>query len=120
MKINIARELIESRENAIGFLHMTDIATLNTLLNEDIDKLSYNAIATIVFKKYADKNISNAKFSKCISILLSNNTLFKIPRYRYDNSYNCIYEFENGSYYFIKKGGIKELQQLIKENGEYI
>lgn len=77
MKLLTAKELVLVRENLIGFLHVTQLNELENLLHARVDKLSFNSIADIIFEKYATKQISNKKMSRCIEIITSANQLLK-------------------------------------------
>jgi len=77
MKLLEAKELVLVRENLIGFLHVTQLSELENLLNTNVDKLSFNDVADIIFNKYATKQISNKKMSRCIEVITSANQSLK-------------------------------------------
>lgn len=93
MKLIEMKNIAETRENLIGFLHFSEIQA-----------------------------ITNRKASLVFDILANANKQFKTERYRYNSATHEIYEYSqaNEAYIFIKKGNQSELKNLIAENGKYI
>lgn len=123
MKLIEMKNIAETRENLIGFLHHSEIATINqNLVNFDADKKSFDEICNTALEQYQDKAITNRKASLVFEILASANKQFKTERYRHNSATHEIYEYSqtNEAYIFIKKGGQRELNALIAENGKYI
>lgn len=123
MKLIEMKNIAENRENTIGFLHHSEIAIINqNLVDFDADKKSFDEICNTALKQYQDKEITNRKASLVFEILSNANKQFKNERYRYNSATHEIYEYSqtNEAYVFIKKGGQRELNALIAENGKYI
>lgn len=116
------KNIAETRENLIGFLHFSEIQAINKNLNTDVDKMDFDSICDIAIKQYQDKAITNRKASQVFEILANANKQFKTERYRYNSATHEIYEYSqvNEAYIFIKKGNQSELKNLIAENGKYI
>ncbi len=122
MKLIEMKNIAETRENLIGFLHFSEIQAINKNLNTDVDKMDFDSICDIAIKQYQDKAITNRKASQVFEILANANKQFKTERYRYNSATHEIYEYSqvNEAYIFIKKGNQSELKNLIAENGKYI
>ena len=123
MKLIEMKNIAENRENLVDFLHHSEIAIINqNLVNFDADKKSFDEICNTALKQYQDKAITNRKASLVFEILANANKQFKTERYRYNSATHEIYEYSQAheAYIFIKKGGQKELKNLIAENGKYI
>lgn len=122
MKLIEMKNIAETRENLIGFLHFSEIQAINENLNTNVDKMDFDSICSIAIKQYQDKAITNRKASLVFDILANANKQFKTERYRYNSATHEIYEYSqaNEAYIFIKKGNQSELKNLIAENGKYI
>ncbi len=123
MRLIDMKNIAETRENLIGFLHHSEIAAINqNLVNFDADKKSFDDICNTALEQYKNKTINNRQASRVFEILASANKQFKTERYRYNSATHEIYEYSKAhdAYIFIQKGGQRELYALIAKNGEYI
>jgi len=122
MRLTTAKQIIMSRDNAVGFLQATHILKIEKLLCVDNLPTSYNDIITIVLDKYENKQISNKVMSECVEILTSQNPLLKTERYRFVSASNDIYEYwpTYNAYLFLQKGNKNDYKKLINQNGEYL
>lgn len=114
------KAMTASRENVAGFLFTADIVKLqNDGIN--VNGLSFNDAAAVVFDLYANKAISNATATNAIKLLCASNTAVKTERYRSNGDGKILeYSANHNAYLFLQSGGQRELNKLIAINGEYI
>ena len=121
MNLQDLKEMVECRENIVGFLHISDIMSLKDQ-GIDVDGLSFEAAAAVVFDLREKKTISKNVAQEAIQLMCANNSRIKTERFRFDPAYNTIYEYcESGnSYKFYRKGSKKDFNALISTHGKYI
>ncbi|AZQ93423.1 hypothetical protein C0159_05510 [Moraxella catarrhalis] len=123
MKIQQMQQIKASRENLMAFLHITEIKAINKNLADDVDvnHMNFDAICDTVLEQYQDKKINNKQASNIFEILADANENLKTEKFRADGA-GAIFMFseEHNAYLFYCKGGKKELNKLIKENGRFV
>lgn len=114
MKLTQLKEMVKIRQNRIGFLHISDIQTLNELFNGffDVDKKSFNDICNKAFELYADKAINNKTCTQIIELCCEENSSFRTESHRYE--YGSIYEWdsERKIYVFLQNGTHQEFTRM--------
>lgn len=108
MLVQQMTEIKNSRENLIGFLHFSDISKINELLNENVDKLSFDQVCDLVIEKYQSKQIKNKFASEIFEILITENKALKTNKYRFDNGKLFVFSETNNAYLFDKRITKKE------------
>lgn len=124
MKIQDMKAIQENRQNLTAFLHITEIKIINLLLADgvDVNHMNFEQICNTTLEQYQAKKISNRKAARIFEILAHSNRDFKIEKFRCSHGYNEIYKYSpaHGAYLFYCKGGQRQLNALIAENGKYI
>jgi len=118
MKKKDILEMIECREDRVGFLHMSQHTEIRNLLDGNID-------TNVSFLKLTDALMSmrdgnRKKVDKALEIIFEANDSFKKERYRYE--FGKVYEYseEHGAYLFLCYCTNNELNKMIRENGKYL
>lgn len=112
MKIQILRDMINCRSNAIGFLHITDIKQIEEIAGIECKSKSFRCIAAEAFTMYDLKKISNKRLTKVVEILCENNSQFLTESHRYENGKIFKWCDVNKAYIFMKLGSKKEFNRL--------
>lgn len=121
MKLSEMQNIQKSRENVMGFLHHTDIAVINAIVNQDVSKKSFNEVCELTIALYQEKAITNKKATAVFEILKKENTNFRTERFRLTSAHEIyIYNEEKNVYICYCTGGQKKLKELIAKHGEYI
>lgn len=122
MEISQMQEIAQDRENLIGFLHISQIKEINSILNTDVSEKSFIEICVITLFELNARLISNRQASIVFEILMEANQSFKIKRFRYDGGSKVIYEYSkaHGAYLFLQQGDSRDFHELERRFGKYV
>ena len=118
MKKKDILDMIECREDRVGFLHMSQHTEIRNLLDGKID-------TNVSFLKLTDALMSmrdgnRKKVDKALEIVFEANDSFKTERYRYEFGKLYLYNEFESAYFFFSRVTKKELKFLIDKNGKYV
>lgn len=123
MKKSEMIEISQNRQNLTAFLHVSEIKAINAKLVDgvDVNYMNFEQICNTTLEQYQAKKISNRKASGIFEILAHSNRDFKIEKFRCSHGYNEIYKYspDHDAYLFYCKGGQRQLNELVRENGRF-
>ena len=117
MKLKTLKEMVERRENLIGFLHFSKITELNKIassiiVNFDAEHKSFKELSDLFFIAYAKKELSNRQLTALIEIIVDSNNQIREEAYRYNPSTHELYELQDDTYVFLKYSTQREFDKL--------
>lgn len=106
----------ESRENAIDFLHFSEILQLNDMLLVDVGSKTFDEIVSLIKNNSGTNKVKKA----ALLIILEANRLIKTERYRYENGSVFEYNKHHNAYIFSEKMSKTNFNKMVRTYGMYI
>lgn len=109
MKIQHAIEIRNSRKNITAFLHLTDIAKIEQILGEDIEKpVTWTNVCNQVLESRNAKKISAKTLKELFELLAESNTEIRTEMYRFEVDSLYQYDSHQRAYVYVKQCSKKE------------
>lgn len=114
MKIQDMESIIEHRQNAVGFLHISNITAINNIFGSlyDCNHKSFNEIAEKTLELYKLKALTNKQASKIIEIIARENRLIRTESHRYEHGKIFRFDESENCYRFSHIGTYREFVKL--------
>lgn len=109
-------ECVESRHNAVAFLHFSDIILLNEMLGVDVNKKSFNEVVALIKESAVNTKVKR----KALALVLKENGLIRTERFRFENGKVFEYSEDQNAYLFIGIMSRIEFNKTMNQKGKYI